>query len=170
MDIPMIQTERLNLRAFTPADGDAWYAILSGEDVLRYFPGSPKPTREQAGRMIERMLAHWGEHGYGLWAMEMRENGQLIGRVGLQLITETDEVEVDFILDRAFWGRGLATEAGRASLAYGYDVLNVDTIVGIVHPENLASQRVLQKIGLTFVEATTYFGMAVQRYVGRRAP
>ena len=170
MEIPTLHTEHLILRPFTPADTDAWHAILSGEDVLRYFPGSPQPTREQAGRMIERMLAHWQEHGYGLWAVELQEHGRLIGRVGLQLIVETAEVEVDFILDRAFWGRGLATEAGRASLDYGYDVLQVDSIVGIVHPENLASQRVLQKIGLTLTEETTYFGMAVQRYVGRRTP
>ena len=167
--IPTIETERLRLRPFTPEDAPAMHHILNGPDVLKYFPGPQTVTEAQVERMIGRLLTHWQENGYGLWAVEQCTTGTLLGRCGLQLITETDEVEVDFILDRAFWGRGLATEAGRASLAYGYDVLNVDTIVGIVHPENLASQRVLQKIGLTFVEATTYFGMAVQRYVGRRA-
>ena len=170
MSIPTLCTENLYLRPFALQDVNAWHAILSGKDVLRYFPGSPMPSRDQAERMIERMLGHWQEHGYGLWAVELHASGRLIGRAGLQFIPETDEVEVDFILDRAFWGRGFATEAGQASLAFGYDLLKVETIVGIVHPQNLASQRVLQKIGLSFVEETTYFGMAVQRYAGRRSP
>jgi ribosomal-protein-alanine N-acetyltransferase len=82
----------------------------------------------------------------------------------LQYLPETDEVEVDFILGTKFWGQGFATEAGQASLQYGFENLDIDIIVGIVHTDNAASQRVLEKIGMRFMEAKAYFGMACYRY------
>ena len=165
MMIPTIETGRLWLRPFTPEDTPTMHRILNGQDVLKYFPGPQTVTGAQVERMISRMLAHWQEHGYGLWAVEQHTTGALLGRCGLQLITETDEVEIDFILDPASWGQGLATEAGQASLKFGFAQLNLPEVVGIVHPENLASQRVLQKLGMQFAQATEYFGMVVHHYV-----
>lgn len=169
MMMPTIETGRLWLRPFTPDDTTTMHRILNGPNVLKYFPGPQTVTQAQVERMIGRMLAHWQEHGYGLWAVEQRTTGALLGRCGLQFITETNEVEIDFILDPASWGQGFATEAGQASLQFGFEQLNLAEVVGIVHPENLASQRVLQKLGMQFAEATEYFGMAVQRYTLSRA-
>lgn len=160
-----LKTPRLVLRPFTPADTERLYTIISGKDVLKYFPGTTTPSQEQVGKMIGRLLNHWQERGYGLWAVESRESGVLMGRCGLQYIPETAEVEVDFILGRDYWGQGFATEAGQASLEYGFDEMNFDSVVGIVHPDNIGSQRVLEKLGMQFVEATEYFGMAVYRYL-----
>ncbi|MCP4421853.1 MAG: GNAT family N-acetyltransferase [Chloroflexi bacterium] len=168
MNNPTILTENLRLRPFTPTDATSMHQIMSGKDVLRYFPGAQAPSLEQVQRMISLFLTHWQEKGYGLWAVEHRSMGALLGRCGLQYLAETDEVEVDFILDRHYWGRGFATEAGMASLQYGFNELGLTTIVGIVHPENIASQRVLQKLGMQFAEKTEYFGMACYRYVGQR--
>ena len=167
MKIPTITTENLHLRPFTPEDTTIMHHILNGRDVLKYFPGPQTVTEAQVERMISRLLAHWQEHGYGLWAVEQRTTGALLGRCGLQLIAETDEVEIDFILDPACWGQGFATEAGLASLKFGFEQLNLTEVVGIVHPDNLASQRVLQKLGIQFAEATEYFGMAVHSYTCR---
>ncbi len=164
-----IMTERLCLRPFTPTDATSMHQIMSGKDVLRYFPGAQAPSLEQVQRMIFRFLTHWQEKGYGLWAVEHRSTGALLGRCGLQYLPETDEIEVDFILDRHYWGQGFATEAGTASLQYGFVELGLTTIVGIVHPENIASQRVLQKLGMQFAEETEYFGMACHRYVRQRS-
>lgn len=161
-------TENLRLRPFTPNDVTAMVQILNGKDVLRYFPGNPSLTREQVQRMIERLLAHWQEKGYGLWAVESQATGALLGRCGLQFIVETDEIEIDFILDRHYWGRGFATEAGRAAMEFGFRVLQLETIVGIVHPENIASQRVLEKLGMSFVTEAEYFGMACYKYAATR--
>lgn len=168
MTIPTIKTDRLTLRAFTQADTDALTLILNGDDVLRYFPTTTPPTRDCVAKMITRILHHWEEYGYGLWAITLAETGQLMGRCGLQYIPETDEVEVDFIVGRQFWGQGFATEAGIISITYGFDSLDVNSITGIVHPDNLASQRVLQKLGMHYVEATEYFGMACHRYLKER--
>lgn len=165
MNISIITTENLRLRPFTLEDTPAMHQILNGRDVLKYFPGTQTLSVEHVQRMIGRLLTHWQEHDYGLWAVEHRATGTLLGRCGLQHIPETNEVEIDFILDRVYWGHGYATEAGQASLGYGFEELNLASVVGIVHPDNLASQRVLQKLGMQFVEKTEYFGMAVHRYV-----
>ena len=167
MTTPTLTTENLRLRPFTPQDTPAMHQILNGRDVLKYFPGPQTVTKAQVDRMINRLMAHWQEHGYGLWAVEQHTTGALLGRCGLQRIPETDEVEIDFILEPACWGQGFATEAGQASLQFGFAQLNLKEVVGIVHPDNLASQRVLQKLGMQFAQATEYFGMAVHRYTCR---
>lgn len=160
-----ITTDRLCLRAFDEADVDPMHRILGGQDVLRYFPRPELPPRERVERMLGRLAQHWDERGYGVWAVTSRAGGELMGRCGLQYLSETDEVEIDFLLGREFWGRGFATEAGRASLQFGLENLTVDRIVGIVHPENRASRHVLEKLGFTFVEQKSYFGMDCLRYM-----
>lgn len=159
-----MNTSRLCLRPFTLEDTIAMHQIINGKDVLKYFPGTQTLTAAQVRRMIERMVAHWQEHHYGLWAVELRETAVLLGRCGLQYIAETDEVEIDFILDRAYWGQGIATEAGKLALQFGLETLQHPLIVGVVHPENKASQRVLTKIGMQFMKETEYFGMACYKY------
>jgi ribosomal-protein-alanine N-acetyltransferase len=169
-----LTTPRLSLRPFTEGDVDALTAVLTGRDVLRYFPPSPPPTRETAVRMIRRILGHWEEHGFGLWAVESRATGKLLGRCGLQRIEETGEVEADVILDPSVWGQGLATEAIQACVRYGVERLGLTRIVGIVHPEHRASQRVLEKAGLKLETRARYFGMDCDRYTleteARRGP
>lgn len=159
----MIRTDRLLLRPFNHEDTADLFAIISAEGVLEYFPPSPPPTLETAGAMIDRVLADWGRIGYGLWAVDLE--GELVGRAGLQLIPDTDETEVDFIIAPRRWGLGLATEAGHASLRYGFETLGVEEIVGIVHPDNAASRSVLHKLGMTHRSHARYFGMDVERYV-----
>jgi RimJ/RimL family protein N-acetyltransferase len=168
MTIPTITTPRLLLRAFTDNDVEPMYHILNQEGVLRYFPPIDPPPRDRVQRMILGLLRHWEERGYGLWAVESRPSGALLGRCGLQHLPETEGVEVDFILGRPFWGQGFATEAGRASIRYGFERLGVESIVGIVHLDNRASQRVLEKLGMELVEQKEYFGMECYRYVVER--
>ena len=168
MEIPTITTQNLRLRPFTLTDAPTMHQILSGQDVLRYFPNTQPPPLEGAERMIGCLLSHWQERGYGLWAVELRQTNTLLGRCGLQYIPETDEVEIDFILDRTVWGRGFATEAGQASMQFGFNELGLSTIIGIVHPENLGSQRVLSKIGMQKIEETEYFGMGCYKFAGKR--
>jgi RimJ/RimL family protein N-acetyltransferase len=163
-NIPTIAISRLILRPFTEEDIDPLHQILIGKDVLRYFPKTDPPRREQVERMVFRLREHWAEYGYGLWAVESRSTGELMGRSGLQYLPETDEVEVDFILGRKFWGQGFATEAGRTGVRYGFEALAVKNIVGIVHLENGASQRVLEKLGMTLKKRAQYFGMDCYRY------
>jgi RimJ/RimL family protein N-acetyltransferase len=164
MTIPSIITPRLILRAFTEEDVDPLHRILSEEGVLRYFPRTDPPSRDRVQRMVLGLLRHWEERGYGLWAVESQSDGELMGRCGLQYLPDTEEVEVDFVLGKAFWGHGFATDAARASLRYGFEELGVECIVGIVHTGNKASQRVLEKLGMVLVEQRPFWGMECYRY------
>jgi RimJ/RimL family protein N-acetyltransferase len=152
------------------------YEIMEERDVLRYFPSPLPPPYERVQRLVQEQLDHWHEHGYGWWALEVRRDGYagsqpgvFIGWAGLQYLPETDETEVGYLLGRAYWGKGLATEAACASVRFGFEDLGLPEIVGIVHPDNVASQRVLEKAGLARVERTVYFNMDCYRYVARRS-
>lgn len=168
MDIPCITTERLLLRAFSEQDVISLFDILQQPGILRYFPPSGRPPREAAARIVARQLAHWEEHGYGWWAVELCDATGLLGWAGLTYLPETGETEVAYLLRQEVWRRGLATEAAKASLRFGFDRFGFPFVVGLTHPENVASQRVLEKSGLHFVEKAVYFGMDCFRYVIER--
>ena len=164
MKIPTITTSRLTLRPFVEADAGPLHHILGDSDVLRYFPNPAAPSPEQVQRFIARQLAHWEEHGFGWWAVELSTTPGLIGWNGLQFLPETGEIEVAYLLDKPYWGQGLATEGARASLHLGFETLGLKNIVAIVHPENRASIRVIEKLEMSLVDRTHYFGMEVLRY------
>jgi ribosomal-protein-alanine N-acetyltransferase len=152
------------------------YRIMEQRDVLRYFPSPLPPAYERVRHLVREQLDHWQEHGYGWWAVDVRRPedvarrpGGFIGWAGLQYLPETGETEVGYLLDKAYWGRGLATEAARACVRFGFEHLDLPEIVGIVHPDNAASQRVLEKAGLSCVERTVYFNMDCYRYVVSRS-
>lgn len=168
MTIPTLKTPRLVFRAFTEEDVDPMHQILSGEGVLRYFPPTDPLPRDRVHKMVLGLLRHWDEHGYGLWAVESRPEGELMGRCGLQYLAELDEVEIDFILGRPFWGQGFGTEAARASVRYGFEGLGLERVVGITHVENRASQRVLEKLGMASVEQREFFGIPCYHYAVER--
>lgn len=163
-NIPTLPTNHLTLRAFRLEDAPALHTILSEKDILQYFPTSNTPTFEQVQKFIMRQLEHWRDHDFGWWAVTDRHTRALLGWNGLQFLPETDEVEVGFLLTQSAWGRGYATEGAMASLQYGFDELHLDAVVGIVHPKNIASQKVLKKSGLRFTREDEYFGMSVHRY------
>lgn len=165
MTIPTLTTSRLTLRPFTERDVEPLHRILNEDGILRYFPRPEPPDPARVERLVAGQLRHWEEHGLGWWAVELRATGELLGWNGLQYLPETDEVEVAYLLSRSHWGRGLATEGARAALHFGFETLRSGSIVGIVHPDNIASQRVLEKSGLIFVNEADYFGMHIFRYV-----
>jgi RimJ/RimL family protein N-acetyltransferase len=162
LKIPIIKTSRLVLRPFTDKDVEPLFRILQEHDILRYFPNPNPPSREQVEKLVSGQLRHWEEHKLGWWALDF-EN-QMIGWCGLQFLPETREIEVGFLISKVFWGQGLATEAARSSLLFGFQDLDLECIVGIVHHENVASQRVVQKLGMSFTVRTSYFGMDCYRY------
>ena len=163
-----ITTPRLILRTFTADDVEPMVRILGEKDVIRYFPRTDPPPRDRVEKMILGLLRHWEERGYGLWAVESRSSGELMGRCGLQYLPELAEVEVDFILGKPFWGHGFATEAGRASVRYGFEQLGLARVVGLAHVENKASQRVLEKLGMALVEQRQFWGIECYHYAIER--
>ena len=161
---PTLTTSRLVLRPFTLADADPLFCIMNVPTMMQYFPNPNPPTPDRVERMIARQLEQWQTIGYGWWALALPATGALLGWCGLQFLPETGETEVGYLLARTHWGQGLATEAARASVDYGFTTFEFAEIIGITHPQNRASQRVLEKIGMTFTAATRYFEMECCRY------
>ena len=164
--VPRIETGRLLLREWRESDLDPYARMCSDPEVMRYLPGVL--DREGSEEQISGFVRHWEERGFGLWAVEHRATGTLIGFVGLLRQENWPEgehkTEVGWRLDRSFWGRGLATEGARASLRYGFEDLGLDGIISITLPENAASRRVMEKAGLTFRGETRWRGYGVVWY------
>ncbi len=167
---PTLHTERLKLRPFNAMDLEALHSLLTPPEVLRYFPNTAVPSLADVTRWLAYYDVHWREHAFGVWALEEAHDGRLMGRCGLQYLPSSGETEVDYLLGQPFWGSGYATEAGHAALAYGFDHLPVTEYIGIVHPKNRGSQRVLQKLGFIDPRPAQYFGIQVLRYTLQSPP
>lgn len=159
-----ITTNRLILRRFRKDDLDTYAKIMGDREVGKWFPRGDGYTPEESEKSLKAILKHWGEHGFGIWAITDKANGVLLGRCGLNLIGETSEVEVDFVVSPNSWGKGYATEAAKAALAYGFQKLKLQNIIGLAKPENTASRRVIEKIGMQFKRNAEYWGITCAYY------
>lgn len=164
MTIPTLETEHLLLRAWRAEDADAWYRVLQEPGLLKYFPDPNPPSRRMADRYIEHHLEHWRTFGYGHWVVTRRDDGSIVGWTGLEYVTELEQTELAYLLSRSVWGRGYATEAGRAAVRFAFDTSGVEELIGLVHPENGASIRVLEKCGMSLVDRVTLWGLEMCRY------
>ncbi|WP_116451582.1 GNAT family N-acetyltransferase [Blastococcus litoris] len=149
----VIRTDRLLLRELSMDDLDALAALYRDPEVRRYFPDGTRTyeqTREELAWVID---VYYRRYGYGLWAAVDRGTGSFVGRCGLLPweIGGRTEVEVAYLLDRAVWGRGLATEAALAIAGHAFATLPVDRLIAMVDPANTASRRVAEKIGMTLL-------------------
>lgn len=162
--IPSIRTPRLTLRPLIPIDAEILYNIYQVEGVLNYFPNPKPPPLENVHRFIHSQESHWEHYNYGNWGILPDKEQSIIGWAGLQFLTETKEIEVGYLLNCSFWGHGYATESALASLAYGFNQIKIDQIIALVHPENKASRRVIEKCGMSWVDLTNYFGINLMRY------
>ena len=147
----MIETERLVLRRFTEADRDTVARWNADPDFTRHLAGVQ--TRAQSDEAFDRWARHWEEHGFGLLAVEWRETGELIGRTGPQFHRYWPaDPEVGWALDPAWWGRGIATEAGAAAVDWSFGDLGYARLVSITTEPNTASRHVMAKLGFELHE------------------
>ena len=161
-----IETDRLLLREFTLDDTEAFYQMCTDPAVTRYTgdPGMASPDEARAG-LLSRPIADYQKHGFGRWACVLKESGLVIGFAGLKFLDDLQETDIGYRFLSANWGKGLATEACRPIMRYGFEVLKLECIIGLVDPANVASVRVLEKLGLTYVEMIEYRGHAAAKYV-----
>ncbi len=161
------ETDRLQHRAFTVDDADAFFALNSNQDVMR-FTGEPLLASLGAAKQAIANYADFDEVGYGRWACVLKETQTIIGFCGLKYLSDLDAVDVGYRFLPQYWGRGLASEACVASLDFGFRKLCLDQIIGLVLPDNAASIRVLEKAGMQSEGEFVYDGTPVLRYVKRR--
>ncbi len=147
---PVLDTQRLRLRRWADRDRAPFATINADPVVMEHFP-SPLTT-DASDLLIDRIEQHFEDHGFGLWAVETRDDHRLIGFCGLAIpkfVTEfTPAVEIGWRLARQQWGRGYATESARAVLAFGFDTAGLDRILSWALPANRRSIQVMQRIGL----------------------
>lgn len=147
----IIETQRLWLREYVPDDAAAVFEIGRDPEVQRYT-GDPCLTsvEETRAMLCERPIADYARYGFGRWAVISKESSRLVGMAGLKFLPEYGEVDVGYRFLPSVWGMGLATEASRACVEFGFEALNLIRIIGLVDPANVGSVRVLEKSGLTF--------------------
>lgn len=142
-----LETERLVLREMTPEDAPALLAVLGDAETMRWYPRpyTAEEVREWIARQIERYPS-----GAGLLGMILKEGGALIGNCGVvwQEVDGRMEPEVGYHVHRAFWNRGLGTEAAHAVMEYAFTTLGCGHVISLIRPENAASRRVAEKNGL----------------------
>jgi ribosomal-protein-alanine N-acetyltransferase len=146
-----ISTERLLLRRWIQSDRLPFAEMNADPRVMEHFPGVL--TRAESDAMVDRIESHFERHGFGLWAVEIRDRSSFIGFVGLAIPSFeahfTPCVEVGWRLAADFWGQGYATEAARAVVAFGVGPLALEEIVSFTVPENQRSRRVMERLNMT---------------------
>jgi RimJ/RimL family protein N-acetyltransferase len=153
-----LQTERLRLRMFREEDLDAYAAICADPEVMHYL-GDGKPlSRGEAWRQMAMILGHWQLRGFGLWAVEERATGVLIGRLGFFEPEGWPGFELGWMLGRAWWGRGYATEGAGRALAHAFTDMGRERVISLIRPDNRPSIRVAERLGERREGQTNLFG------------
>jgi 3-dehydroquinate dehydratase/shikimate dehydrogenase len=144
----VIRTERLLLRRWRDEDRAPFAAMNAHPEVVEHLLGPM--TRERSDEFVDRIEAHWDEHGWGLWAVEVVGASPFAGYVGLwpAEYVAPGMVEVGWRLARDAWGHGYATEAAREALRFGFTEVGLDEIVSFTVPQNVRSRAVMERIGL----------------------
>lgn len=157
-DVITIDTPRLILRRWHDGDVAPMAAINADPEVMRWIGDGSRRTEQQTRAGVEAVERAWDEHGFGLFAVEIRDTGELAGFAGLSVPDFLPEVmpsvEIGWRLGQAFWGRGIATEAARAALHFGLIDRGLERIVSITQVGNDASERIMAKLGMRLERET----------------
>ena len=150
--VPVLETERLWLRSFVPDDLDAYLIMASDPEVVRYIAQGQPLNRDLAWQSLAYLLGHWQMKGYGLWAVEDKASGELVGRVGLYDPPGWPGMEIGWMVARSRWRQGIAFEAAQRVLDWSSTQPDKQQLISLIHPENKASIKLARKLGAHFVE------------------
>ena len=171
----VVETARLILRPFAPSDIPAYAAIRGKRGVARYLPGGEARAAEAQGvasRLVHAFAEQWQSVGYGPWAAVEKASRRLIGHCGLRLLPElAGETEILYALDETAWGRGYATEGAAAARDFGFGRLELPRLIAMAVPQNAASIRVMEKIGMAYEREVEFAGLRARLYaMARKTP
>ncbi len=168
--MPILQTSRLVLREFTPADADALIRVLSDAETMRFYPA----PYDRAGveQWIARNRQRYQDDGVGLWAMALIKTHELIGDCGIirQEVDGEYLYEIGYHLRRDHWHQGLATEAAQACRDWAFANLKTERLISLIRPENAPSRRVAERNGMTVWKEVNWRGLQHCVYSVERPP
>lgn len=163
-----IETERLIIRDLEAFDAKGIFELDSDPKVHEFLGKNPIKTIKEAEGVINGIKQHYLENGIGRWAIVDKKTNDFIGWTGLKYEQKLREnfsyYDLGYRLRSKYWGKGIATEAAIECLKYGFDTLNLDEICAAVNINNLASNKILRKIGLRFIETFEYGGITCKWY------
>jgi ribosomal-protein-alanine N-acetyltransferase len=165
VEIPVIETERLRLSAFDERHFEAYAAMLADPSSTRFVGDGEPLDRMNAWRSMAMLLGHWQLRGYGMWAIELKETGEFVGRVGLHRPEGWPDLELGWMLTARQRGHGYATEGARVALELAYRTLDVPRIVSLIRIDNTASERVARRLGGRQATTIDFLGGATLVYV-----
>lgn len=155
---PPLETTRLILRRWTAADVAPYARLCSDPEVMRWIGSGRTLSETECAEAVDRIEANWTERGFGLFALELKHTGNFAGFCGLSVPSFLPEilpaVEIGWRLSRSFWGNGLATEAAKASMHFGFEGIGLEEIVSIHQVGNDASEKIMQKLGMGLFRRT----------------
>lgn len=154
----MIESERLRFRKFTLDDLPTLIEQRSDPDVNKYLGGTKLQNPEALAKRIRFYMSCYEIHGFGMCPMIWKPTGQVIGTAGLQPLDGTDEIEVGYSMIKEFWGKGIGTEAARVWMDHGFHHAGLDRIVAVAHTGNVASRRIMEKLGMTYEKSEVHYG------------
>ncbi|WP_106794868.1 GNAT family N-acetyltransferase [Aquimarina sp. Aq78] len=152
----LIETERLLLKEITLDDKEEMFQLHSNFDVQKYTGEPLVESIEEMEQAIQTRIYDYKKYGYGRWATFLKNGMQFVGWAGLAYLPEFDEIDLGYRFSPKYWGMGFATEASHAILRYGFDKLELRRIIAIAMKENIASIRVMEKVGMEFDKFAPY--------------
>lgn len=162
--MPEIETSRLRLRQFTCDELDNIYQIWTNPDVRKYLWDDEIISKEKAKNTLNYCIDFFQENGFGIWAMIHKQQDELIGFCGFRFLDDTSEIEIIFGISPTYWRMGLTKEAVKAVIRYGFEEHHFERIVGLANIENIASWRVMEKVGMKYEKRTIYNNQDVVYY------
>ena len=152
----ILETQRLALRAMTGEDVEGLLKVFSDPEAMRFYPKPFDRTMMQG--WVDWNQQSYAQYGFGLWALILKPNNQLIGDCGLvcQAVDGLEALEIGYHVRRDLWGLGLATEAAQACREYGFKQLGRNQLMSLIHPDNVASRRVAEKTGMRLLKKITW--------------
>lgn len=155
----MLETERLFIRKFTPDDLGELIRLRSDEEVNKYLGGARKQNPENIEKRLRFYIECYEKYGFGACAMIWKETGEMCGWSGLMPLEDTGEIEVGYGLAKEFWRKGIGFECAKAWLEFGFEKANLERIVAIADPENTASWKIMEKLGMRYEKTEVHYGM-----------
>ena len=163
----ILETERLYLRELNQSDYEALCRILQDEEVMYAYEHAFEADEVQ--EWLDRQIQRYHDYGFGLWAVILKEQGELIGQCGLtmQECNRGEILEVGYLFQKAYWHKGYATEAAIACKEYAFQTLNADAVASIIRDNNIPSQKVARRNGMSVADQFVkhYYGVDMLHYV-----